>query len=389
MKRNWLQMAITIFILFGTTTALYLYTAGYRINRQPEVVEIRQTGMVGAKSIPESASVYLNGVLVTATDNTIPGITPGNHTLRITKPGFVEWVKEIEVFEELVTDITAVLVSRTPRLEPLTNTGAKSPTISPTQTSLAYFSQDDEDPGVWIIPLAGEGLNLFRSNPYVVLADTIFREYSNGKTIEWSPDEDELLIALEDETTEEEDEIYFLVDLDTNTASSVSDPTEIRIVWSQESLEKREDFITNLEIPQDLENIALDPETVWAPDQKKFLYTVNTRTQIEYRVYNLEKPLPVGEQVENIVFTIDINTPQPAVSWYADSFHLIMTELDEENFNRGTISLIRIDGTNKTEVYNNTLLSENVYTTPGGDKLVILTSFTSGNQTDLYTVGIR
>ena len=60
-----------------------------------------------------------------------------------------------------------------------------------------------------------------------------------------------------------------------------------------------------------------------------------------------------------------------------------------ENEKRGFIILIRIDGTNKTEIYNNTLLSDQVYSAPGGDKLIILTSFKSGDQTDLYTVSIR
>jgi hypothetical protein len=64
-----------------------------------------------------------------------------------------------------------------------------------------------------------------------------------------------------------------------------------------------------------------------------------------------------------------------------------------ENFDqvnhRGKVSIIRIDGTNKVEVYSNTLYSDDVYTSVNGDKLIILTTFKSGDQTDLYTLGIR
>jgi len=56
---------------------------------------------------------------------------------------------------------------------------------------------------------------------------------------------------------------------------------------------------------------------------------------------------------------------------------------------KGRISLIRIDGTNKVEIYNGALYSDNVYSAPGGDKLIILTGFKSNAQTDLYTLGIR
>jgi hypothetical protein len=35
------------------------------------------------------------------------------------------------------------------------------------------------------------------------------------------------------------------------------------------------------------------------------------------------------------------------------------------------------------------LYSDRAFSTPGGDKIIILTSFKSGDQTDLYTVSIR
>ena len=135
--------------------------------------------------------------------------------------------------------------------------------------------------------------------------------------------------------------------------------------------------------------LAILPKTLWAPDEKKFLYVLQNGEQLEYRVYNLEKPLPVGEKQENLVFVTNVSDKQPKVSWYADSFHLILVEGDTENEHKGIISLIRIDGTNKTEIYNNTLYSDSVFSTPGGDKVIILTSFKSGNQTSLYTVVIR
>lgn len=383
MKRSWIQTILTIVILLGITTALYLYTAGYRVNReQDSPIDIKITGMIGAKSLPDGASVYVDGNLVTATDDTIAGLTPGEYNLRIVKNGFVEWEKTVQVFPELVTDITAILVSKSPRLEPLTNTGATSPTMSPSLTKLAYFSEDETSPGIWVIPLSTEGLSLFRSNPYVVLQDTPFRFYSRGKNMTWSPDETELLV-------ETDGGIFFLVDLTTNTAQASAAPDLILEEWQKEITKKRQDFIEGFAIPEELAKIAISPETVWAPDEKKFLYKVETDTTIEYKVYNMEKPIPIGERVETTVLVLNKDQPQPELNWYSDSFHLVMTELDPENTTRGTISLIRIDGTNKTEVYNNTLYSNNVVSSPNGDKLIILTSFKSGDQTDLYTVSIR
>lgn len=388
-NKNWLQTLFTIIVLFSVTTLLYLYTSGYRLNRnsEQEDINVRITGMIGAKSIPEGANVYVNGELSNATNATVPGLEPGEYDLRIVKNGFVPWTKTIEVFPELVTDITAVLISQSPRLEPLTNTGARFPAVSPSLSKLAFFSKDANSPGVWIIPLVDGGLNIFRTSAETVIEDTFYTIYSDGTNIEWSPDEKSLLIEVEGATEETSD--YYLADLDTGIAQLATAPEVVREEWQAELLEKREDFIARIDIPEEMRTIAIAKDTMWAPDNKKFLYSRTVEGQIEYRVYNMEKPIPVGEKKDTLVFTVLESDPQPNITWYSDSFHLILSENYSEEEDRGTISLIRIDGTNKIEVYNNTLYSDAVYSAPGGDKLIIVTSFKSGEQTDLYTIGIR
>jgi hypothetical protein len=383
-KKNWFQTILTLLVLLGVTTFIFLYTSGFRLHKDKKdnAVDLTKTGMISAKSLPEGASVYLDGELVTATNDTISGLEPGVHKLKMVKKGYEEWEKDIEVYEELVTDITAVLVSQSPMFEPLTNTGASNPSVSPSLSQLAYFSKDAQEPGVWIIPINQGGLNLFRANPSVVLEDTQVSTYSDGKSITWSPNEKQLLV-------ETKDEYYYLVDLETNTAESVTNPQEILQNWQEALKKKREDFVNKLNISDDLTKLALSDNVIWSPDEKKFLFTEQNGDQLAYKVYDLEKPLPVGEKVETTVFTTNVNDPQPEISWYADSFHLILTEGPITEENRGTISLIRIDGTNKVEIYGGSLNSPMVYSVPSGDKIIILTSFKSGDQTDLYTVGIR
>lgn len=383
-KNNWFQTILTLALLLGVTTFIFLYTSGFRLQRDKKdnAVDLTKTGMISAKSMPEGASVYLDGKLVTATNDTISGLKPGTHKLRMVKKGYEDWEKDIEVYEELVTDITAVLVSQSPMFEPLTNTGAHSPSVSPSLSQLAYFSKDEQEPGVWIIPINQGGLNLFRANPTVVLEDTQVSKYSDGESITWSPNEKQLLV-------ETNDEFYYLVDLDTNTAESVTNPEEILQNWQSILKQKRQDFVSKLNISDDIASLALSDNALWSPDEKKFLFTQQNGDQLAYKVYNMEKPLPVGEKVETTVFTTNVNDPQPDISWYSDSFHLILTEGPIAEEKKGTISLIRIDGTNKVEIYGGSLNSPKVYSVPTGDKIIILTSFKSGDQTDLYTVGIR
>ncbi|NMB91968.1 PEGA domain-containing protein [candidate division WWE3 bacterium] len=383
-KLGYLETFLTMIVLGGLTTLLYLYTSGYRLNKNEDkgVIDVNKTGMVSVKSLPTGASVYLDNEIRTATDDTISGIKPGEHYLKISKKGFVDWVKNIEVFEQLVTDITAVLISQSPRLEPLTNTGAKYPSISPTLSKLAYFSLDSEKPGIWVIPLNGPGIGLFRANPTIAIQDTLYTKYSIGEEITWAPDEKSLLVKVPGN-------IYYLVNLETNTAQTTLKATQITKEWETQLSEKRSAFINPLSADQEIKNLALSSDVKWAPDEKKFLFTKQNGNNLEYRVYNFENPIPIGEKVETLVFTTNINAPQPKISWYSDSFHLILVEGDIEKENKGSVSLIRIDGTNKTEIYNNTLYSNLAFSTPSGDKIIILTSFKSSGQTDLYTVGIR
>jgi len=387
LNKQLLQMAITAVCLLALTTAIFLYAGGYRLKKNDDTssVQIRTTGMVSVKSIPQGASVYINGVLVTATNNTIPGVEPGKHLLKVVKAGYATWTKDIEVFPELATDITAVLISQTPRLEPLTNTGAKNPTISPTLTELAFLSSESESPGIGVVSLSEGTLSLFKSTPSVVLMDTATFKYSQSKSLEWSPDEKSLLIQLADGKYQ----LFNLVDKTTPSAMSEAQVAATRSDWDADTLVKRKAFIEKIDIPQELTDQAVAKETLWAPDGKKFLYQKPNGAQTEYRVYNSEKPLPVGEQVDAVVFTTTTTDPQPQVSWYSDSFHLILTEGNPEMDKHGTIYIIRIDGTNKTEIYNNTLYSSKAFVAPGGDKLVVLTSFKSADQTNLYTIGLR
>jgi len=386
-QKSYTKVLILI-ILLGSTVLLYFFLSGWRpnINFTSKVqlsdLKVKQTGMISAKSQPEGANVYLDDKLITATNNSISGVDLGKHKLKIVKNGYITWEKEIEVFPELVTDITAMLISQTPRLEPLTNTGARKPTLSYSLEKLAFFSKDPEASGVWIVSFKDQGLNFFANSAKNAVKDTNFVKYSDGKNITWSPDEDELLI----ETNESK---FYLVNLATNNVSPINNPNETKDTWNKKIQKKRLDFISKIEIPEDRVKIASDENTIWSPDNKKFIYKKVENNKVKYLIYNMETPIPVGEKIETVVLELDEKQPQPKITWYSDSFHIILVENFDEKNHKGKISIVRIDGTNKVEIYSNTLYSNDVYTTINGDKLVILTTFKSGDQTDLYTLGIR
>ncbi len=278
MSKTSIITAVSALVLIGATIGVYMYTSGLRIDKEGE---LKSTGMVAVKSVPNGANVYLNDELKTATDGTIQGLNPGKYNLKVMRNGFTIWQKEIEVFEQLVTDITSVLVSKTPRLEPLTSTGARNPVISPSLTKIAYFTKDGENPGVWVYPLGGNlQVNLFKNSPGVVLEDTARTIYSNGEQLEWSPDERELLVSISDAKSSiggrlnlptnnptvtpavsgaptptptvapviPDTKKYFIVRLDKQTAESTSSAELTRAGWQVEVAQKRELFLSKLQL---------------------------------------------------------------------------------------------------------------------------------------------
>lgn len=380
-KYIWAKSITTISLIFLATTIVYLYTNGFRIHvTKEQVLDISKTGMVSARSIPESANVYLDGILITATNDTIPGIEPGTKTLKILKKGFVPWEKEIEIFQELVTDITAVLITQSPRIEPLTNTGALFPKISNSLTKLAYISKEETTKGINILNLSS---GFFSGNPTITIKDTNTIKLSEGTDLLWSYNENELLVKLPKEQ-------WYLINLTDNSLTTVTNTQKVIQKWEEEFLQKRSDFIDKSKVSDDVKELAKSNNVLWSPDEKKFLATTEIQNQIIYKVHNLEDPLPVGEKQETEVIIVPKNQNQPKVTWYSDSYHLILVDdFNINNDSNGKISFIRIDGTNKTEIYNNKLFSDNVFSTPSGDKVIILTSFRSNGQTDIYTVSIR
>ena len=81
------------FILMLVSAGLVIfYASGWRINLTQKI--ITQTGMLAVRSLPEGAKVFLDGNLVTATDQTIDSLAPGTYALRVVKEGFFPWEKE-------------------------------------------------------------------------------------------------------------------------------------------------------------------------------------------------------------------------------------------------------------------------------------------------------
>ncbi|HRN96422.1 MAG TPA: PEGA domain-containing protein, partial [Candidatus Levybacteria bacterium] len=129
-----------IILLIIVTTVAVLFASGYRLARENGKTFVEGTGVMVLTSKPDEARgarVYINNHLTTATDNTI-NLQPGEYVVRIEKDGYFPWNKTINVKQGEVSQANAFLFPNTPKLNPITTTGASNVTVDDTDTLIAY-----------------------------------------------------------------------------------------------------------------------------------------------------------------------------------------------------------------------------------------------------------
>ncbi len=369
----------TIFVLISVTVIAIMAARGYTVNF-PEK-EINKTGMILAQSTPTDAKIYLNGRLVETTNAVLDSIPPGTHDLEISREGFTVWKKEIEVYEGLVTEVDALLVPTSPRLNPMISTGVELAKTSPSGEKIAFTSRNSTPPGLWILELTSPSLlNVIQDNPRLLATDTNIRIYSLADDLIWGPKETSLLITLNPRG-------HIVINTrrgQQEEATTSAEPTLEE--WEEENLEQRLEWFNKLEIEEgreeELKELALDSDTKWSPDKKRMLFTKEDETHKEWHIYNGEKPLGIGNERYYIAFKKEKDS-MTRISWYTTSKHLV---IQEEN----GISVIDMNGENRKEVYSGDL--DNTFpvtVTPDGTNIIILTSFKENGQPNLYALGLR
>ncbi len=89
-------MICLIIIFFVTAPLVILYTAGYRYNFSTR--EIKQTGVVSIDVEPNDATAEIGSIVIKKKmPLRLPNRAPGTYHLKITRPGYQAWEKDITV----------------------------------------------------------------------------------------------------------------------------------------------------------------------------------------------------------------------------------------------------------------------------------------------------
>ncbi len=387
--KYFIKSLFPIFFTLGTITTLsvvsMLYAKGYRVyfdkntisSKPISSINIKKTGLLSVRSVPEGGKIYLNDKLVDTTNSTINSLDVGTYKMTIKKDGFEDFTRDVEVYTDQVVDITALLVLKGGNLNQITWNGVNSFEISKNGLLIAYSSEQEEKPGIWLIQLSSTPINIFSVEKKLLVTDTQAIKFSKMSKIAFSYDDSLLLVENSAGNT-------YIIDIEklpNQNFSLVSNKSALMIEWLSKEYQKKLERSTILGLSPDLQKLAVQNTATWSYDGDKFFIVQNIKSD-EYvvKIHNFEKPLPVGEKrfYENITFSGD----DTRVYWYSDSKHILIVT-------KKSVELVSLDGLNKFNIFSADMLESKAYPTPFGDKIIVLYKFKPENPANLYTVSIR
>lgn len=398
------------FGVLGIGLAIAVFFAkGYRFS--PTTGTITGTGIISVTSIPDQASVYLDGHLTTATNTNINNLSPKKYAVRITKEGYIPWEKEIEVKEGLVSEIKAILFRAIPTIYPVTFNGIEQVLTSPDNQKILYVVPQDPKAGtnpsslaarkggVWVWQISGGGLPLGRGDQQRQIASNLLSglDFTQASAFRFSPDSNEVLVTFPDR--------YLLLETDrlNETPRDITPTVQALLkTWDDEERQRNsQKFNTIKDI--NLRREATGSATLkWAPDETKIVYSKDGKTN--FKVFDL---------VEKKSFSLP---DADYYDWLPDSDHLFLveaskqqeakladkkTELEldvkeatgsvKQRMAASKISVIEYDGSNKAEIYAGLIDPYTIIAWPDGSRLVIVSSLPTATAStpNLYGVNLK
>lgn len=403
-KLRVILFAITILVVGIFGTLAFFYAKGFRFD--PENGKISPQGLLVAKSLPDSAELYINGELKSATNVTL-SLNPGNYDVKVKKAGYSEWQKRLTIEKEIVTEFTANLFKTTLSLNSVTEGGVLSPSISLDLLKIAYivpYSENSrENAGLWVLENTNLPIGFLREPKR--LTDGDLRESSYI----WSPKGDEIMLTTK--------KGVYIVDVNKFTPQSqlinISASKDIVINgWVKDYEKIQANHMQGL--PEKLTDVLNKSasEVVFSPDDDMILYRAGSDNKLEENIitpfpgastqkeersitkgkiylYDIkeDKNFLIDDGNETIIngsfITNPLTTAKRSLTWYPSSRHLV---LSEEN----KVIVMDQDGTNRQVVYSGSYSAPFAFPTQDPSKILILTNLGSIDTIpNFYSVSIK
>lgn len=384
-KRFLFTIGTLAFITIAATVAVFM-AKGYSFS--PNQGGLVGSGIISVASVPDGASVYIDGHLTTATNTNISGLSPKKYGLKIVKEGFIPWEKEVEVKEGVVSEIKATLFPALPTIYPLTFNGVFNPLLSPDGQKLAFAvplvseSPTRQKGGVWVWTMTSQPIAFARgAEPHQIVISSSDLDFSKG-SFKFSPDSTQLLITLGTKGTPSERNYILPVDRQTGLGDLRDvTPTVANTLKEWATDQKSKDDLRILAIKnlatKQIASVSAqltypsNQQLKWSPDETKFVILESSGSK-KAKVYDLvmDKSYDLPEAKGHF--------------WLPDSKHIVLIKEDG-------VAISEFDGTNVATIYAGKFENGFVFPWPDSSRLVILTSFNTptASMPNLFGINLK
>ena len=376
-QKSLLIIVSVALIVVSSTFLISIFARGYRLDTSSGL-KLKVTGLLSISSKPKLASVYVNNLLTTVTDDTV-NLAPGSYHLKITKDNNNSWEKNIQIKPELVNQVEAHLFRSSTELVPLTEHQIINPVASPDGQKIVYAvassSATGKKEGLYLMELTELPLLMSLNSERQLFPDTTFLAWSNF-SFEFSPDSKQVLATSNQKT------LSYLFSLDQNqNINSLSDISsrlpQIKKEWQLNNEKNIKNKLAK--IPLEFQPFIATSSAILSlnTNENKLLYQAakdsvlpnlfpspppaqstqiqqRTLTKDSYYVYDLK---------EDTNFLIG-NSSLSQISWIPYSSNLLFIENNQ-------IRICDYDATNYQTIYSDSISPKILLPTPDGYRLII------------------
>jgi len=384
-------------LILAFTFILVILARGYRLDIKKSGLQLKATGLLSATSRPKSASIYIDNVLKSATDDTL-NLPPGEYNLRISKAGYFPWSKTIQILPEIVYQSDAQLFLASPEAKLLTLLDTPKSSLSPDNQKIIYSqaseSATSKDNGLYLLELTDIPLLPSLSSQKLLLSNTSTVNW-NKYNFEFSPNSRQVLATAKSLPS-------FLLNLDQNLSTQkLTDITpqipQIRLSWAELKSNNFSQKLINLPLPLK-KFVATDSAILsFNGNEHKLLYEAsqsgtlekilsdpppNRSTQPETRQIQI-KQYYVYDFKEDTNFLLG-NSDFSHLQWIPGTDYLIYLK-DNQLFS------VESDNTNTNLLFTFPNIPKQISLTPDGTKVIVHGQVPDQESTRsaLYTLTIR
>lgn len=137
---------------------LILYASGYRYDWRQGFP--RRTGAISITVEPTDATIYANNIKIPRDvdvqtlsykdEARLTGAPPGKYTIKITKPGYYDWIKDVEVKEMQTVYIKEAILMKKNDPKKLDDGYISATSLSPNNKFLAYAKTVENKTQIWL-----------------------------------------------------------------------------------------------------------------------------------------------------------------------------------------------------------------------------------------------